>query len=59
MLDSSKLKVFTDDNIIVTQNFKFALRTVENIVGKGKNAGNQKDLQSNFPLLKPQEVREL
>ena len=37
----SKFKVFADDNLNVDQTLKFALRRVENIVGKGENAGNQ------------------
>ena len=37
ILDSSKLKAFKD-KINVTQKLKFALGTVENIVGKGENA---------------------
>ena len=40
-LDWSKLKAFADDKIILTQKLKFLLGTVENIVGKGENAGNQ------------------
>ena len=39
--DLSKLKAFADDNIIVTQNLRFALGRLENIVGKGENAGYQ------------------
>ena len=35
----SKLKAFTDNKLIVTQNLKFVLHSVENIVGKGENAG--------------------
>ena len=37
--DWSKLKAFADDMINVTENFKFVLEWVENIVGKGENAG--------------------
>ena len=40
-LDWSKLKAFADDKINVTENIKFVLGKVENIVGKGENAGNQ------------------
>ena len=39
--DSSKLKAFTDDKINVGENLKFVLGRVENIVGKGDNAGYQ------------------
>ena len=39
--DQSKLKVFADDKIIVTEKLKFVLERVENIVGKGENAGYQ------------------
>ena len=37
----TKLKAFEDDKINVTQELKFELRRVENIVAKGENAGNQ------------------
>ena len=47
-LDRSKLKAFADDNLNVNQKFKFALGRVENIVGKGENAGIQHFLL--FPL---------
>ena len=40
-LDWSKLKELADDKINVTENFNFVLGTVENIVGKGENAGYQ------------------
>ena len=40
-LDLSKLKAFADDNLNVYQKLKFALGRVENIVGKGENAGYQ------------------
>ena len=40
-LDWSKLKLFTDDKINVTQNLKFVFRRVENSVGNGENAGYQ------------------
>ena len=40
-LDLSKLKAFADDKFNVAENFKFVLGRVENIVGKGENAGNQ------------------
>ena len=35
------MKVFADNKIIVPVKLKFALGTIENIVGKGENAGNQ------------------
>ena len=40
-LDQSKFKGFADNKINVIQNQKFVLRKVENIVGKGENAGYQ------------------
>ena len=47
LLDSSKLKAFADDKIKVTEILKFVLGRVENIVGKGENAGSQHFLR--FP----------
>ena len=41
ILDWSKLKALADDKINVTEKLKFVLRRVENIVGKGENAGYQ------------------
>ena len=41
ILDWSKLKAFADNKIDVTKKLKFALGMVENIVGKGENAGYQ------------------
>ena len=41
ILDSSKLKAFAGDKINVTEKLKFVLGRVENIVGKGENAGFQ------------------
>ena len=41
ILDLSKLKAFSDDNLNVYQKLKFALGRVEDIVGKGENAGYQ------------------
>ena len=38
-LAGSKLKAFTDDKIKVTENVKFVLERIKNIVGKGENAG--------------------
>ena len=39
ILDRSKLKPLADDKINVTEKLKFVLGRVENIVGKGENAG--------------------
>ena len=39
--DRSKLKAFADDKVNVTENFKFDLGMVENIVRKGENADYQ------------------
>ena len=41
LFDWSKLVVFADDKISVSQEQKFILGLVENIVGKGENAGYQ------------------
>ena len=41
VLDLSKLKAFADEKINVAQKSKYVLGRVENIVGKGENAGNQ------------------
>ena len=41
ILDWSKLKAFADDKINVTEKLKFVLERVEDIVGKGENAGYQ------------------
>ena len=40
ILDYSKLKPFADDKVKLTQNLKFVLERIENIVGKGENAGS-------------------
>ena len=40
-LDWSKLKAFEDDKINVNGKLKFVHGWVENIVGKGENAGHQ------------------
>ena len=40
-LDWSKLKGFADNKMNVTEKLKFVLGRVENIVGKGENAGIQ------------------
>ena len=39
ILDQSKFKAFADDKMNVTKELKFVLGRVENIVGKGENAG--------------------
>ena len=39
ILDWSKFKAYADNKINVTEKLKFVLGSVENIVGKGKNAG--------------------
>ena len=39
IVDLSKLKAIADDKLDVTQKLRFALERVENIVGKGENAG--------------------
>ena len=41
ILDQSKMKAFADDKINVTHILKFKLGRVENIEGKGENAGYQ------------------
>ena len=41
VLDWFKLKAFADDRTRVAENLKFAFERVENIVGKGENAGYQ------------------
>ena len=41
ILDWSKLKAFADKKINVAKKLKIVLGRVENIVGKGENAGNQ------------------
>ena len=40
-VDCSKLTAFADDKINVTEKLKFDVGWVENIVGKGENAGYQ------------------
>ena len=41
IFDLSKLKAFADEKINVNKKLKFYLGRVENIVGKGENAGHQ------------------
>ena len=41
ILDFSKLKGFADNNINVKEKLKFVLERIENIKGKGENAGYQ------------------
>ena len=40
-LDCSKLRVFADDKLNLAKKLKFGFGRVENIVGKGENAGYQ------------------
>ena len=40
-VDMSKFKAFADDNLNVAHSIEFFLDSVENIVGKGENAGYQ------------------
>ena len=39
--DLTKFKAFPDNKMILTEKLKFMLERVENIVGKGENAGYQ------------------
>ena len=41
IIDCSKLRAFADGKIYVTEKLKFVIGRVENIVGKGENAGYQ------------------
>ena len=41
ILDESKLKAFATNKINMAELLKFVLKRVENIVGKGENAGYQ------------------
>ena len=41
LIDWSKLKAFADDEINLNKKSKLVLGSVENIVGKGENAGHQ------------------
>ena len=41
ILGLSKFKALADDKIIVTQKLKFTWGRIENIMGKGENAGYQ------------------
>ena len=41
ILDLSRLEAFADNNLNANEKLKFALGRVENIVGKGENAGYQ------------------
>ena len=47
ILDLSKLKALADNKMNVTGKLKLFLGRVENIVGKGENAGNR------FPAFSP------
>ena len=48
IIDWSKFKAFADDKLTTTQKLKGVHRRVENIMGKGENAGYQHFLL--FPL---------
>ena len=41
MIDLSKFKAFADDNFNIAEMAKFVFDGVENIAGKGENAGYQ------------------
>ena len=41
ILSSSKFKAFADNKLNATPNIEFVFQRVENIVGKGENAGYQ------------------
>ena len=41
VFDWSELKAFADDKMNVTEKLKFVLVRVENVVGKGENAGSK------------------
>ena len=41
ILDHSKLNALADNRINVTKKFKFVSERIENILGKGENAGYQ------------------
>ena len=41
ILHLSKLKSAADDKLNLTQNLRFVFQKLENIVGKGENAGHQ------------------
>ena len=51
ILNWSKFKVLADDKINLTEKIKFVPGRIENIFGKGQNAGNQHFLF--FPLCLP------
>ena len=44
LLNRSKFKAFADDIINMNEKVKFGFGRVENVVGKGENAGNQQFL---------------
>ena len=48
ILALSKLKVFADNNLHRVQLMEFLFNRIENIMGKGENAGNQHFLL--FPI---------
>ena len=53
ILDQSKFKEPADDKINATKNLKFGLGMVENILGKGENAGYQHFLLFSKRFQKP------
>ena len=44
ILALTELKAFADNKLSVTENIEFVFLRVQNIVGKGKTAGNQQFL---------------
>ena len=58
-LDWSKLKAFEDDKINGTDKFQLILERIENIVGKGENAGYQHFLLFSQCFLKASYTRPL
>ena len=57
ILDKSKFTALADDKIIVIQKMKFGLGRVENIVGKGENAGYQHFLLFQQSLKKKKKIQ--
>ena len=53
ILDKCKIKGFTDDNLNIAKKIIYVLNRVENIVGKGGNAGYQHFLLSQQCFQKP------
>ena len=59
ILDWSRFKEFAEDKINVTENIEFLLERLENIVGKGENAGYQHFLLFAQPFSKGLSLRVL